>query len=112
MVRVHPEFLAKQRLPADVADGDTWEPRFQEINNFELMLNHTSTELAPWFAIPADHKWFARLAVSEAICTTLEGIDLRSPEVSPQRRAWNCRRSVKHLKTNDKPPLRRPKTHV
>lgn len=55
-------------------------------NAFEQMLNHTSTELAPWFVIPADHKWFARLAVSEAICTTLEGIDLRFPEVSPRRR--------------------------
>jgi polyphosphate kinase 2 (PPK2 family) len=52
----------------------------------EEMLNHTSAEAAPWFVIPADHKWFARLAVSEAICTTLEGLDLKFPEVSPQRR--------------------------
>jgi len=144
VVRVHPEFLAKQRLPAGVADGDIWEHRFQEINHFEQylvrngiavlkfflnvskkeqkkrflarieepeknwkfsvadyqerafwddyqdafeqMLNHTSTEVAPWFVIPADHKWFARLAVSEAICTTLEGLDLKFPEVSPRRR--------------------------
>lgn len=144
VVRVHPELLAKQRLPASGVDEDIWERRFLEINNFEQylvhngivvlkfflnvskteqqkrflaridepeknwkfsvadyqeraywddyqqaiqeMLNHTSTAVAPWFVIPADHKWFARLAVSEAICTALEALDLKFPQVSPQRR--------------------------
>ena len=54
---------------------------------FEKVLNHTSTEIAPWFVIPADHKWFARLAVSEAICTTLERLNLKYPEVTAERRA-------------------------
>jgi polyphosphate kinase 2 (PPK2 family) len=38
VVRVHPEFLAKQRLPASVMDEDIWQRRFQEINNFEKYL--------------------------------------------------------------------------
>ena len=37
--------------------------------------------------VPADHKWFTRLVVSEAIAETLEGLDLRYPEVAPEERA-------------------------
>ncbi len=48
---------------------------------------HTSTEEAPWFVIPADNKWFARLAVSEAICAVLDGLDLAYPEVSKEKKA-------------------------
>lgn len=54
---------------------------------FEDMLNHTSTEHAPWFVIPSDNKWFARLAISEAICRVLEGLKLKFPEVSDEKRA-------------------------
>ena len=54
---------------------------------FEEMLNHTSTKVAPWFVIPADHKWFARLAVSEVLCRTLERLKLKFPEVTPERHA-------------------------
>jgi len=53
---------------------------------FEDMLNQTSTEAAPWFVIPADNKWFARLAVSEAICTVLENMELKFPKVTKKRR--------------------------
>ena len=142
VVRVHPEFLAKQRMPR--VDDDIWKRRFKEINNFERyltdngtvvlkfflhlskkeqkkrflsridepkknwkfspadylerahwdeyqhafedMLNHTSTEEAPWFVIPADNKWFARLAVSEAICTVLDNLDLKYPTVDKARK--------------------------
>jgi polyphosphate kinase 2 (PPK2 family) len=56
-------------------------------NAFEDMLNHTSTEHAPWFVIPADNKWFARLAVSEAVCTVLERLDLQFPKVGKDRKA-------------------------
>jgi hypothetical protein len=50
------------------------------------MLNRTSTEHAPWFVIPADNKWFARLAVSEAVCAVLERLDLKFPKVSKSRK--------------------------
>jgi hypothetical protein len=51
------------------------------------MLNHTSTDEAPWFVVPADNKWFARLAVSETICAVLDGLDLTYPEVSKEKKA-------------------------
>lgn len=53
---------------------------------YEEMLNATSTDAAPWFVIPADRKWFARLAVSEVICTALERLPLRFPETDDARR--------------------------
>jgi PPK2 family polyphosphate:nucleotide phosphotransferase len=59
---------------------DAYQAAYQE------MLSHTSTPHAPWFVIPADRKWFTRLAVSEAICTVLEGLDLAFPEVGAARR--------------------------
>lgn len=143
VVRVHPEFLAKQKLPGG-EDEDLWKRRFREINHFERylvdngivvlkfflnvskkeqkkrflarideadknwkfspadyaerahwddyqaafeeMLNETSTKRAPWFVIPADNKWFARLAVSETICTVLDRLDLKYPQVDDARR--------------------------
>jgi len=53
---------------------------------YQDMLRHTSTSYAPWSVIPADHKWFARLAVSETICHALEHLDLAFPKVSAKRR--------------------------
>ena len=52
---------------------------------FEDMLENTSTEWAPWFVIPADNKWFARLAISQIITATLEGLDLSIPSVDYAR---------------------------
>lgn len=47
----------------------------------------TSTANAPWYIIPADRKWFTRLAVSEVIVQTLESMDLRYPTVSAEHLA-------------------------
>ncbi|MFL6373595.1 MAG: polyphosphate kinase 2 family protein [Pyrinomonadaceae bacterium] len=47
----------------------------------------TSTENSPWYIIPADKKWFTRLAVSEIIVKRLESLDLKYPEVSDAVRA-------------------------
>jgi PPK2 family polyphosphate:nucleotide phosphotransferase len=54
---------------------------------FQDMLNNTSTEWAPWMVIPADSKWFARLAVSETICAALERLGLAFPAVTAAERA-------------------------
>jgi len=54
---------------------------------YEDALRHTSTAWAPWFVIPADHKWFTRLAVAEIICDALAGLKLRYPEVPAAVRA-------------------------
>ncbi len=48
---------------------------------YEAMIRHTASAHAPWYVIPADHKWFARLAVSAAIVDTLREIDPEFPEV-------------------------------
>ena len=51
------------------------------------MLSNTSTEWAPWYVIPADHKWFARICVSSILARTLMEIDPRYPVVDQARRA-------------------------
>jgi len=48
---------------------------------FSEMLSHTSTEWAPWYVIPADRKWFARIAAAAVIANTLIEIDPRYPSV-------------------------------
>ena len=48
------------------------------------MLSATSTEWAPWYVIPADHKWFARICASAVIANALIKIDPKFPKVSPE----------------------------
>ena len=145
IVRVHPQILNRQKLPADQLGEDLWKRRFRSINDlerhlarngtvvrkfflnvsreeqrqrflsrldepeknwkfsvadvqerqhwdrymeaYEDMIRHTSTEEAPWYVVPADHKWFTRLVVAEAIIETLESLDLRYPTVDDAKRA-------------------------
>lgn len=142
-VRVHPEFLTKQRLPEQLVTKDIWRERYEDINAFERylvrngtvirkfflhvskkeqkqrfldrlaepeknwkfalqdvkereywnaymqayedMIRSTSTGHAPWYVIPADHKWFMRLAVAEVIAATLEGLNLSYPKVDAEK---------------------------
>jgi len=144
VVRVHPEFLERQRLPSDVVDNGIWKSRFEDINNFELyltrngfvirkfflnvskkeqkqrflsrldepeklwkfseadakererwddymkayqdMIQNTATKHAPWYVIPADHKWFTRLVVAEVISKTLQSLKLSYPQVDEKKR--------------------------
>lgn len=53
---------------------------------YEDVFSHTSTSWAPWYIVPADHKWFTRLAVAAVIVETLERLDLRFPAVTSSRR--------------------------
>ncbi len=50
------------------------------------MFNHTSTKWAPWYIVPADHKWFTRLAVAAVIYDTLRNLNLAYPTVSEQQK--------------------------
>jgi PPK2 family polyphosphate:nucleotide phosphotransferase len=50
---------------------------------YEDALAATSTELAPWYVVPADRNWFRDLVVSEVLVETLEGLDLRLPAGDP-----------------------------
>jgi len=144
VVRVHPEHLDRQKLPAETRKGNVWQARFRAINEWErfltengirvvkLFLNlskeeqrrrllrridlpdhnwkfseadiaerqrwddyqeaisdaisHTSTEWAPWWVIPADRKWFARIAVASVLVNTLIEIDPRYPKVRAEER--------------------------
>lgn len=143
VVRVHPEFLDKQKLPPPCVK-DIWKRRFEDINNieqylvnngiipikfflnvskevqlerflkrlddehknwkfsendvleralwdkyqdaYEDMLRNTSTKHAPWYVIPADHKWYMRMAVSEIINERLSALGLHYPVVTGSRR--------------------------
>jgi PPK2 family polyphosphate:nucleotide phosphotransferase len=53
---------------------------------FSQMLSATSTEHAPWYVIPADHKWFMRVAVAAVLVNTLNEIDPQYPTVSEEAR--------------------------
>jgi PPK2 family polyphosphate:nucleotide phosphotransferase len=144
VIRVHPEHLERQKLPPASRDGDIWERRYRQINDWERhlvengfpvvklflnlskemqrrrflrridypkknwkfnandvrerehwdeyqlafsqMLSGTSTEWAPWYVIPADYKWFARVAVAAVLVHTLVEIDPQFPTVSDEAR--------------------------
>ena len=68
---------------SDIRERRYWD-LYQEA--FDEMLSHTSTEWAPWYVIPADHKWFTRLAVVSLLLRTMGDLKLRYPEVSPEER--------------------------
>jgi polyphosphate kinase 2 (PPK2 family) len=53
---------------------------------YEDVFTHTSTKYAPWYIIPADNKWFMRLAVAAITYQTLEDLDLKYPTVSKEKR--------------------------
>ena len=142
-VRIHPEFLASQKLPSEIVKKDIWDERFRDIRNFEKYLScngvvvrkfflhvskgeqkkrflerldnpaknwkfssndanerkywkdymkvyeetirNTATDYAPWYVIPADNKWFTRLAVAAAVITTLASLNLAYPTISKDK---------------------------
>ncbi len=144
-VRVHPEFLEKQRLPPRLVTKSIWDQRCDDIVAFERYLAHngvqirkfflhlskreqkrrflaridepeknwkfqaadvlerarwheyqrswseaiarTSTEHAPWFVVPADRKWFARLVVADVLVAALEELKVDFPKLDAARRA-------------------------
>ena len=45
-------------------------------------LSATSTKWAPWYVVPADHKWVTRAIVADVITTTIRSLDLKYPEVT------------------------------
>jgi len=144
VVRVHPDNLDREKLPAECKRAGVWERRYREINDWERyltdngfrivkmflnlsreqqrirflkridlpeknwkfsaadarererwddyqvafsqMLSATSTPWAPWYVIPADRKWFARLCAGAVLAHTLVEIDPQYPVVDPAAR--------------------------
>src|SRR5262249_14495124 len=82
-------FLARLNSPdknwkfsaSDVKERAFWDD-YREA--FEEMLSHTSTSHAPWHIIPADQKWYARLAVASLIVAKLESLKLGFPELDEE----------------------------
>ena len=142
VVRVHPENLDRQKLPAENKGEGIWARRYREINDWERyltdngfrivkiflnlskeeqrtrflkrldlpeknwkfsshdiaerehwddyqeafseMLSHTSTKWAPWYVIPADRKWFARVAAAAVIANALIELDPQYPALGDE----------------------------
>lgn len=145
VVRVHPGFLARQKLPATLLSGRLWKERHEDIRHFEHylgrngiavrkfflhvsqkeqrkrflerledpeknwkfaaadvrerefwpdymkayedMIRNTATDAAPWYVVPADNKWFTRLVVVGGVIETLCSLDVKYPDVGPEKRA-------------------------
>lgn len=64
---------------ADLAERALW-PDY--MNAYEEAINETSKDYAPWFVIPADNKWFTRVAAIQIIIDAMEKMDLKYPELS------------------------------
>jgi len=67
---------------ADIRERACWEDYMAA---YEDMIRHTATPEAPWHVIPADNKWFTRIAVASAIVDTLEDLNLAYPKVDEDK---------------------------
>lgn len=67
----------------DLVERSLWK-KYQEA--YEDAIRATSSDDAPWYVVPADHKWFTWLVISEVIIRTLEGLDLQYPKLDAGRR--------------------------
>lgn len=65
--------------PSDVRERALW-PQYAEA--YEAAIKATAAPHAPWYIVPGDHKWYARLIVAEAILSAFEGLDLERPPLS------------------------------
>jgi PPK2 family polyphosphate:nucleotide phosphotransferase len=78
----------------DVSERKLW-PKYMAA--FEDMIRNTSTPEAPWFVVPADHKWFTRIVVAAALVQALDGLKLEYPKVKG-RALKELRQAEKALK--------------
>ena len=67
----------------DVNERLRWK---EYMSAYEEAMGATSTVEAPWYVLPADNKWFTRLALAQVILETLQSLDLRVPEPSHRRK--------------------------
>jgi len=84
-------FLARLEEPeknwkfsaADIREREFWDD-YQHA--YEDMIRNTASKHAPWYVVPADHKWFTRLVVSGVVVETLESLKLSYPKVDAAKR--------------------------
>jgi PPK2 family polyphosphate:nucleotide phosphotransferase len=70
--------------PSDMAERAHWDA-YQAA--YQAAIAATATPHAPWFVVPADHKWYSRLIVVAAMIEALEALDLKLPDLTPQQQA-------------------------
>ena len=83
-------FLERVEIPkkkwkftaSDVHERSFW-PKYQKA--YEDMIRNTAHKRAPWYVVPADYKWFARLVVASAIINTLDRLDPQYPNVDARK---------------------------
>ena len=64
---------------SDILERENWDDYHRA---YEDMLEHTSTDYAPWYVVPADNKWFTRLVVSEVMLDLFKQLDPHTPKLS------------------------------
>ncbi|MBX9582383.1 MAG: polyphosphate kinase 2 family protein [Gemmataceae bacterium] len=69
--------------PADLAERGHWDDYMAA---YEDAIGATSTGWAPWYVVPADHKWVTRAVVADVVTTAIRGLDLKYPDVTPDQR--------------------------
>lgn len=84
------------------SEADVHERKYFKdyMDAYEDMIRHTATSEAPWYVVPADHKWFMHAVVSATIVETLDSLKLSYPKVDPDRRRGLEAAKKKLLKEN------------
>jgi len=67
---------------ADMKERERWD---DYMNAYDDLFNHTSTEWAPWYIVPADNKWFTRMSVAAVLYNTMKNLNLAYPAVSEEQ---------------------------
>jgi len=68
----------------DLDERDRWRDYMRA---YEAVLSETSTEHAPWFIVPADHKWFTRVVIADLVVDALQSLKLAVPKLSHEEEA-------------------------
>jgi len=68
--------------PSDIAERAHWD---EYMEAFEECITATSTDEAPWYVIPSNHKWVARALVANILVQTIDSLGLKYPEVSAEK---------------------------
>jgi PPK2 family polyphosphate:nucleotide phosphotransferase len=69
---------------SDLEERKIWD---KYMSCYQDAIKETSTKYAPWYVVPADKKWYARLVVSEIIIDTMKGMELNYPEMSSDQKS-------------------------
>lgn len=63
--------------PGDIDERELWDEYMQA---YEIALTRTSTDAAPWYCVPANHKWYARMVIKRLLLETLRSLELDWPK--------------------------------